>query len=313
MKISVVIPCRNAAALIGATLRSVALQSRLPDEVIVVDDGSTDSSVSVVRSSEIPARVLRCEAGNAAVARNLGIKEASGDFVAFLDAHDLWHPEHLATAEKVVGRSQGSVAYVSNVDVLDGDGQTAEQRYPPPFNEVQVSLDHMDFIEHYGGGYFYANLTKLISRRRLIEVGLHDELFRWRHDIELWLRVIHRRRWCFNPEVTGTYRMPRKGDISSKVAKTSLYTLKALLKHREQYASPTMDRHIHAAARRALTSSYMDGRTRTDISDAWSLAAPWLSDNERRLFRFLGTFPLGLRLAISLRRRLRRGARKHCG
>lgn len=93
--ISVIIPVRNCEAFLGPALDSVLGQTLRPQEIVVVDDGSTDASAAVAEQFE-GVDVLRLTPQGQSVARNLGAKRASGDFLAFLDADDLWHPERLS-------------------------------------------------------------------------------------------------------------------------------------------------------------------------------------------------------------------------
>lgn len=94
-KVSVIIPAWNAAATIGRAVESLLTQTRRPDEVIVVDDGSPDDIESAVRRFGSFVRYVRKENGGVSSARNRGIDEATGDFISFLDADDFWHPEKL--------------------------------------------------------------------------------------------------------------------------------------------------------------------------------------------------------------------------
>ncbi|MBS0558367.1 MAG: glycosyltransferase family 2 protein [Proteobacteria bacterium] len=94
MRISVVIPACNAAAFLGEALASVAAQTAPADEVIVVDDGSTDATAAV--AAKHGARVISTPNRGVSAARNTGIAAAQGDWIALLDADDLWHPEKLA-------------------------------------------------------------------------------------------------------------------------------------------------------------------------------------------------------------------------
>src|SRR6266508_3534238 len=90
-RISVVIPTYNAAATLPETLESVFGQSFTDFEVIVVDDGSTDATPDILAAYEDRIRVLRkVNEGKPAAARNLGVRAARGEFVAFLDADDCW-------------------------------------------------------------------------------------------------------------------------------------------------------------------------------------------------------------------------------
>jgi glycosyltransferase involved in cell wall biosynthesis len=93
--VSVVIPAHNAQRYLPAALESVFAQTLLPLEVIVVDDGSTDQTSAVAK--QFAVRLESQPRAGAAQARNCGIAVAAGEFLAFLDADDLWLPEKLAT------------------------------------------------------------------------------------------------------------------------------------------------------------------------------------------------------------------------
>lgn len=96
--ISVILPSFNAGAFIESALRSILGQTRLPDEVIVIDDGSTDGTAGIVESIGSPLiRYIRQPNQGVSTARNRGLKEARGEFIAFLDADDLWRPTALET------------------------------------------------------------------------------------------------------------------------------------------------------------------------------------------------------------------------
>lgn len=93
--ISVVIPCYNAAPFLAAAIDSTLGQTSPPLEVIVVDDGSTDDSARIAQEYGPPVRVIRQTNQGESAARNRGIAAARGDWVAFLDADDLWVPTKL--------------------------------------------------------------------------------------------------------------------------------------------------------------------------------------------------------------------------
>lgn len=93
--ISVVIPCYNGAKYLRETLESALAQTHPPLEVLVVDDGSTDDSAVIAESFGPPVRVIRQPNQGESVARNRGIEESQGEWVALLDADDLWLPHKL--------------------------------------------------------------------------------------------------------------------------------------------------------------------------------------------------------------------------
>ena len=95
-KVSVIIPAFNSAPFIAETIQSVLAQTYGNFEIIVVDDGSTDTTLDVLNEFGDQITVLTKANGGPASARNLAIRNASGKYIAFLDADDLWTPEKLA-------------------------------------------------------------------------------------------------------------------------------------------------------------------------------------------------------------------------
>ena len=98
MKISVVIPAYNAAVFLPRSIASVRAQTLQPVEVIVVDDGSTDDTKAV--AAELGVRVITRTNSGPSAAKNTGIRMASGDWIALLDADDRWSPEKLERQAK---------------------------------------------------------------------------------------------------------------------------------------------------------------------------------------------------------------------
>jgi glycosyltransferase involved in cell wall biosynthesis len=95
-RVSVIIPVYNGSAYIAKAIASVRDQGYRELEIIVVDDGSTDNTAQVVAGIEPPVLYVRQDNAGTGVARNRGVREASGDFIAFIDADDLWTPGKLA-------------------------------------------------------------------------------------------------------------------------------------------------------------------------------------------------------------------------
>ncbi len=100
-KLSVVIPAYNAARYVQQAIRSVHAQSRRADEVVVVNDGSTDETAAVLASLPGIKVVTQSNHGLSA-ARNAGTQAATGDFIVLLDADDYWHPQHLEVISRVL-------------------------------------------------------------------------------------------------------------------------------------------------------------------------------------------------------------------
>ena len=128
--VTVVVPCYNAEATIAATLTSVQAQT-LPDlEVLVIDDGSRDRSREIVRwlgENDGRIRLIEQENSGPSVARNRGVDLASGAYIAFLDADDLWLPQHLElnvaalAADPSLGVSFSPCRYIDEAARPTGD------------------------------------------------------------------------------------------------------------------------------------------------------------------------------------------------
>lgn len=96
MAIAVVIPVHNGAAFLAEAIDSALAQSDLALDVLVVDDGSTDDSAAIATRYAPRVRLIRQENRGAAAARNAGVDATTGNFIAFLDADDVWYPGKLA-------------------------------------------------------------------------------------------------------------------------------------------------------------------------------------------------------------------------
>jgi glycosyltransferase involved in cell wall biosynthesis len=125
---SVIIPVYNGARFIGAALDSVLKQTVLPKEIILIDDGSTDDSLAVIAAAVADysgptfIQILSQDNGRQSAARNGAAKAATGDFLAFLDQDDSWHPEHLRLLlEQFEGQPDLGWVY-SDFDEIDIDG-----------------------------------------------------------------------------------------------------------------------------------------------------------------------------------------------
>jgi len=98
-KIDVAIPVYNGENFILQALESVACQTLLPNKIIIIDDGSTDNTNKLIsdyaKNSKLNIKIIKKENGGLSSARNTGIKESDAEFIAFLDADDLWLPDKL--------------------------------------------------------------------------------------------------------------------------------------------------------------------------------------------------------------------------
>ena len=121
MKFSVIIPLYNKAPYVRKALESVLAQTYTNFELIVVDDGSTDGSAEIAeafllasRLSPFASRLIRQANAGVAAARNNGVAQANGDYLAFLDADDWWEPNYLERMEQLIADSPEAGLYASN-------------------------------------------------------------------------------------------------------------------------------------------------------------------------------------------------------
>jgi len=134
MSITVVIPAWNAASTVGEALASVAVQEPSPDEVILVDDGSTDGTADAARRAHAGVRVLSQVRSGAAAALNRGIEACGSSLLAFLDADDRWSAEKLAVQLGWLERSPGVDGVLGRMEthLCPSLGAEAASRYRLP-------------------------------------------------------------------------------------------------------------------------------------------------------------------------------------
>lgn len=193
-KIAAVIPLYNGASYIRTALESVLAQERKADEIIVVDDGSTDSGPSIVASmaaANPTIRLLSKKNGGQGSARNFGVRHSAADLIAFLDQDDIWYADHLTELEKpFLRKSRLPLGWTySNLDEINGNGRMVchsvldTQKNEHPKRTLQCCLQQDMFI---------LPVASLISRDAFDAVGGFDEQFMGYEDDDLFLRMFCR-------------------------------------------------------------------------------------------------------------------------
>jgi glycosyltransferase involved in cell wall biosynthesis len=182
--VSVIIPAYNAAGWVGRAIDSALAQDYEQREILVVDDGSTDSTPELLQAYGERIRVLHQSNGGLSSARNLGIRHARGEFLAFLDADDYWLPEKLGR-QVLCMRENDRLGFCSTrTRVVDPDGQPMGHWECP---RRETSLLRTLFLRHAsvaGSG------SSVLARRRLFDqAGLFDTGLRSLEDIDMWMRL----------------------------------------------------------------------------------------------------------------------------
>jgi glycosyltransferase involved in cell wall biosynthesis len=188
-RVSVVIPCYNAAALVGETLDSVFSQTFESFEVLVVNDGSPDTPALEAELARFGDRIryLHQENRGPGGARNTGIREARGELVAFLDGDDLWEPDHLRVQVDRFDAVPGLDLVYSDA-LLFGDSPHAGRT----FMELSPSAGRVNFESLVTLRCLVITSCVVARREALIAAGLFDERFFHSEDFDLWARMAHR-------------------------------------------------------------------------------------------------------------------------
>lgn len=191
--ISVVIPLYNKERSIVTTLESVLAQTYTDYEVIIVDDGSTDRSADIVREyistlqiDDFKFQILTQQNSGVSAARNRGIMEAKGEYVAFLDADDLWTNDYLETVAVLIRDYPGAGLYSVRYKVIN------DTQLP---NVMQVKTDSHEIVRGYVSNPWNTKLRLFIgsvcvTKERLLKTGLFDVRITHGEDYDLCWRLI---------------------------------------------------------------------------------------------------------------------------
>lgn len=199
MKFSVVIPLYNKEHYIEQTIRSVLNQTCTDYEVIVVDDGSKDNSLALARKYESDrVRIIAQENQGVSVARNTGIQNARGKFIAFLDADDQWQPEYLATIQGLTDKYPESAIFVTAYAVDMGHGKV---NYSTRLEPETGCLPSYWLTLAKGYDFVWTSAT-VIRREVLIRAGLFKPGEKIGQDLDMWARVAR-----INPRVAYSSRI----------------------------------------------------------------------------------------------------------
>ncbi len=244
--VSIVVPTRNSAAFVGETLDSLADQADVALEVVVVDGGSTDGTLEILRAAEsrLPLRWMSEPDQGQADAINKGLTMAGGEILGWLNADDVLLPQALARVQEQFRRDPAT-------DMISGLGILTD----PAGNFIKVIPETP--IQAIGDLYrFGCHICQpsTFFRRRVVERhGLLDPSFQYALDFEYWLRIGRNVRYRFVPEVLSRFRLHPSSKTVAEQARFWREEWRAFRNHGGRWRCPFVLAHLyHAYAKWAL-------------------------------------------------------------
>lgn len=210
MLVSIITPCYNGSRYIAETIESVLAQSYSNWEMIVVDDGSKDSSASIVQDYvKKDARIQLVQQKNAgsAAARNNGIRKAKGQYIALLDADDIWMPGFLEKQIAFMKEKDAICVYCSYMRIND----KSKPILKPVKSKPVITVKDMMVMNRIGC------LSGLYDSSKYGKIYLREELKSIRDDYAYWLDVVKLQGNAYgNPEILAKYRILANSTTGNK-------------------------------------------------------------------------------------------------
>lgn len=215
--VSVIIPTFNNDATIVQAIQSAINQTFIDCEIIVVDDGSTDSTRSLVTPFIDTGKIIYLYQKNAGsgAARNAGINSARGEYVAFLDADDYWHPEKIAKQVTIFIQNQNAIVCSTEAVTVD------ELEHINPIYRTAIDRPRTGWVLCH---FIFHNIVTLssamVKTSVLREIGgfVKDRSLMRVEDYDLWLRLAARGMFCLVPETLTYYRTRANVSASDKIS-----------------------------------------------------------------------------------------------
>ena len=212
--ISVVVTCYNYGRYVAGALESVQNQTFSDFEVIIIDDGSTDDSREKIEPflHDKRFRYIKQENFGQAKAKNRGIVESIGEFIAFLDADDLWHRDKLEKQLELFSDARIGVVF-SRATLIDAKGESL----PPPSQGKYLQPRRGTVSNYLFLDNFIWFSSSVVRRVCLDKFGFFDESLQMGIDWDLWLRISTRYAFDFVDEPLVSYRIGHSGQMSKNM------------------------------------------------------------------------------------------------
>lgn len=210
LTVCVVIATYNHASYVGSAIRSALGQTRVPDEILVIDDGSTDDTSEVLAEFGPPVRVIRQTNQGRSVARNRALDETRCDLILFLDADDILTPTSIERRARVLESNPNCGAIYGDMQLIDARGQSlgAHREFMPgarPSGDIFSELALRCFI-----------LLPALFRRSLLGNDRFDASLSICEDYDLWRRLAARGRFQYDEEPVAYYRLHGGNTITTQ-------------------------------------------------------------------------------------------------
>lgn len=203
--VSVVIPLYNKQASIANTIESVLGQTIGDFEIVVVDDGSTDNSLEIVqRIFDDRIQVIHKKNGGVSSARNVGIRAAKGDYIALLDADDVWDRDYLKEQLRMVSDFPDCYMWgINYAETVNGEVlRDVPTGLPKGFRGIVE-----DYFRIKGRvSDLFCSSSVLIKKEAFDKVGFFDDRIRYAEDSDMWFRIIARFKVAFYDRYMVFYR-----------------------------------------------------------------------------------------------------------
>lgn len=238
--VSVIIPTYNRAKLVSQAIDSALNQTYKNMEIIVIDDGSADNTKEAVSRYQSKIRYIYKENGGASSARNLGIKEAKGSYIAFLDSDDLWLPGKVEKQMNQLRLNKGYSFAISDIEFIDDDNKHLA------FSNLRKTITKDGFI--FADALKIPTITSsymLIDREVFGNVGLFDETINTAEDIDMMLRICNRYKTILIEEPLVKYRKNKDSLSNQLFTKNRLKVLDKI----PQYADNIKNEHRRIISR----------------------------------------------------------------
>jgi len=195
--ITVIVPCFNCEEYICECIESILSQSKSVDEILLVDDCSTDSTRNLIKRYPVTLLSTACNSGHAA-ARNIGIRHAKGDLLAWLDADDFWDSNHIETVASLLDLHPDASVAFSGIRMF---GTQCGEWVPTS------CLNSPKFMLSECFSQTVVPAMSVITRREpLLQIGGFDETIRIAPDFDLWLRLSEAHLFICTDQITANYR-----------------------------------------------------------------------------------------------------------